>query len=435
MRSDSHCSLNINWNLSFSASYIIAGARKVQCREGYRGIHQEGVRQEVQPNLALYRGTELRYVLNADNIGFVFSECPSAFPHNEHADGFAIAGSYVTHETKHFIYFYLGTHHFHLDLCFSLLYVWRLLMDSVWWHSLIIREFDWRSRLSELVAVFEKGRPTATKKKIIVFCRANCGSFIQVRIVSGSDGYSCNPHLAGFPKYIICGCSRTSSFAVMQNFSWMWKMDATRSQWLSLVEPTAPQHLETWETASLQASTSVRWHAFVFFHLIGFLWTLTYPPKFGGCFVSFSVNECMLCDERSSGIAWSTVLSGEQGTPCEDTVYRLCIIYLAPFRCKVNAVLTRSRSLIRAWVHLFYVNSWNSWLCTNTRMLDVSRQRWPWILHIWFYKSAVTAIACIDPAATSKTGGWLSCSIGTLMMLHRSSPVNPRELLELLPHA
>jgi len=36
-----------------------AGSREVQHREGHRRVHQEGVRQEVQPHLALHRRTQL----------------------------------------------------------------------------------------------------------------------------------------------------------------------------------------------------------------------------------------------------------------------------------------------------------------------------------------------------------------------------------------
>ena len=38
------------------------GSREVQHREGHRGVHQEGVRQEVQPDLALHCGAQLRLV-------------------------------------------------------------------------------------------------------------------------------------------------------------------------------------------------------------------------------------------------------------------------------------------------------------------------------------------------------------------------------------
>lgn len=36
----------------------IAGVGEVQHREGHRGLHQEGVRQEIQPHLALHRWQE-----------------------------------------------------------------------------------------------------------------------------------------------------------------------------------------------------------------------------------------------------------------------------------------------------------------------------------------------------------------------------------------
>merc|ERR1712080_672899 len=36
-----------------------AGSGEVQHLEGHCGLHQEGVRQEVQPHVALYRGQEL----------------------------------------------------------------------------------------------------------------------------------------------------------------------------------------------------------------------------------------------------------------------------------------------------------------------------------------------------------------------------------------
>merc|ERR1712093_882301 len=54
----------------------VASAREVQHREGHRRLRQEGVRQEVQPTWHCIVGRNF--------------------------------GSYVTHETKHFIYFYLG---------------------------------------------------------------------------------------------------------------------------------------------------------------------------------------------------------------------------------------------------------------------------------------------------------------------------------------
>merc|ERR1711872_1104814 len=42
-----------------------AGHREVQHREGHRRLHQEGVRQEVQPDVALHRGAQLRELRDA----------------------------------------------------------------------------------------------------------------------------------------------------------------------------------------------------------------------------------------------------------------------------------------------------------------------------------------------------------------------------------
>ena len=42
-----------------------SGSREVQHREGHRRVHQEGVRQEVQPHLALHRRPQLRLLRHA----------------------------------------------------------------------------------------------------------------------------------------------------------------------------------------------------------------------------------------------------------------------------------------------------------------------------------------------------------------------------------
>lgn len=119
------------------------GAWKVQYREGYCCVHEERVRQKVQPNVALRSGKEFWYeaarrpqicwpVENTPFATFLFpyqtnnfkmgrSERWDSFELTKHVKRTAIClfwelcvipvvptGSYVTHETKHFIYFYLG---------------------------------------------------------------------------------------------------------------------------------------------------------------------------------------------------------------------------------------------------------------------------------------------------------------------------------------
>lgn len=89
--------------------WLAAGVGEVQRGERHSCIHQEGVWQKVQSHMALYCWQKLWWAC--------FLPAPSSLPKvlKLSVDSWLLAGSYVTHETKHFIYFYLGKHH-HLHL-------------------------------------------------------------------------------------------------------------------------------------------------------------------------------------------------------------------------------------------------------------------------------------------------------------------------------
>ena len=81
-----------------------AGSGEVHSRKGHSSLHQKGVRQEARTHLALHCGEELWSARAADFL----SELLSLDLPGDDFQGSCCAGSYVTHETKHFIYFYLG---------------------------------------------------------------------------------------------------------------------------------------------------------------------------------------------------------------------------------------------------------------------------------------------------------------------------------------
>ena len=57
-------------NMLWITCYNFSGTRKIQYRKGYSGVHQEGVRQKVQPNMALHCWEKLRIVCNSRNPTF-----------------------------------------------------------------------------------------------------------------------------------------------------------------------------------------------------------------------------------------------------------------------------------------------------------------------------------------------------------------------------
>ena len=69
-----------------------SGSREVQHREGHRRVHQEGVRQEVQPHLALHRRPQLRLLRHARDEALIYfysvrSRCSSSSPVKSRAIG------------------------------------------------------------------------------------------------------------------------------------------------------------------------------------------------------------------------------------------------------------------------------------------------------------------------------------------------------------